>query len=717
MMPSLASLLAASFLKRTLSGQCESSLFLETLNCNPYHNLNQLPADSLILLLLVSICFPLICHESREIVVHGNFSIVALSLLVAFCWIPSISAMQIIFIYSICSIGTELELARERDLLVSRCLEQEARLELLRSYEKDGREQLLRNLIGNLAHDLKTPLMSFFANLELLSTTVKGLQELVAQRRTDTPSLCCASDNPPAPGEQRVRLKLEEDSLYSTMEQSLTEIVAHLRTMIVTNTYFFAVTNRFVEFNKTSNGIPLVPRLRSFPWRESIQHPLDCIDILQQRVPVQHRDLVLAKATEDAILCTDEEWLQENLLCLLSNAAKYALQGPVVLTTSAQLGEDGGRSLLFEVSDDEAAITPEDAEHFFDAWHSSASSSSRQQGGMGLGLHTLAERVLSLRGRYGIRVEPGGRGKTVWFALPLLPASRRSCESLPPDEENSSACSATHDSIYFDTLNFSLDSEHHGDDRALRSCPSRAIRHPGSLLGSRSHSSSEDQPSPRTSTSMSSPRFKPRISANTPVVNIPGGPSYSVLLVEDSPTVSKVLTAIFTRLGHRVTTAENGKLGLERLLETWEQLPPSVSSSSLPPSVSSSSLPLSVPQNELVSSSASTSARSARCAFDLVFFDFQMPIMDGLEATSRLRALEQELHELRGIARHQFIVGMTAASDSQIVQQGFSSGMDDFISKPFSPQQLQAFLAKWEEAVHTPNPHSNSRTPRWTETP
>jgi two-component system, sensor histidine kinase len=73
---------------------------------------------------------------------------------------------------------------------------------------------------------------------------------------------------------------------------------------------------------------------------------------------------------------------------------------------------------------------------------------------------------------------------------------------------------------------------------------------------------------------------------------------------------------------------------------------------------------------------------------DVILMDSQMPVMDGLEATRRIRVLElaQGMRRVPIIA----LTANTAAGDRQQCQQ---AGMDQFIGKPFTEQELLAALA------------------------
>lgn len=95
----------------------------------------------------------------------------------------------------------------------------------------------------------------------------------------------------------------------------------------------------------------------------------------------------------------------------------------------------------------------------------------------------------------------------------------------------------------------------------------------------------------------------------------------------------------------------------------------------------------------------------AAAAFDVVLMDVQMPIMDGLTATSVIRAVEEDLpfsaglpeetasalvRNLRG--RHVPIVAMTAHALGDDREMCLAAGMDAYLTKPFQPGQLEEVL-------------------------
>ncbi|MGL4604544.1 MAG: response regulator, partial [Iodobacter sp.] len=71
--------------------------------------------------------------------------------------------------------------------------------------------------------------------------------------------------------------------------------------------------------------------------------------------------------------------------------------------------------------------------------------------------------------------------------------------------------------------------------------------------------------------------------------------------------------------------------------------------------------------------------------YDLVFMDLQMPVLDGLEATRRMRA--------RGDLTP--VIALTADALDSHKKSCTEVGMDDYLSKPIIPLQLNALLKKW----------------------
>ena len=68
--------------------------------------------------------------------------------------------------------------------------------------------------------------------------------------------------------------------------------------------------------------------------------------------------------------------------------------------------------------------------------------------------------------------------------------------------------------------------------------------------------------------------------------------------------------------------------------------------------------------------------------YDLILMDIQMPIMDGFKATGKIREIE------KSTSTHTPIIAVTANAFPEDKEKCFTAGMDDYISKPFQPEEL-----------------------------
>ena len=90
----------------------------------------------------------------------------------------------------------------------------------------------------------------------------------------------------------------------------------------------------------------------------------------------------------------------------------------------------------------------------------------------------------------------------------------------------------------------------------------------------------------------------------------------------------------------------------------------------------------------------------ARQSYDVVLMDVQMPILNGLEATRRIRERERANAAGSAAASPAYIIAMTANTMVGDREDCLSSGMDDFVPKPVRREDLAAALERWKARVH-----------------
>ena len=83
--------------------------------------------------------------------------------------------------------------------------------------------------------------------------------------------------------------------------------------------------------------------------------------------------------------------------------------------------------------------------------------------------------------------------------------------------------------------------------------------------------------------------------------------------------------------------------------------------------------------------------------YSLILMDCEMPVMDGFVTTKKIRIIEKELQSQHQQQERIPIIALTAHAISGAKDKCIASGMDDFLSKPFSMDALHSILCKWFE--------------------
>lgn len=84
-------------------------------------------------------------------------------------------------------------------------------------------------------------------------------------------------------------------------------------------------------------------------------------------------------------------------------------------------------------------------------------------------------------------------------------------------------------------------------------------------------------------------------------------------------------------------------------------------------------------------------------AFDVILMDCKMPDMTGLECTKRIREIDEQ-HD-----RHTPIIAVTARAMPGDREKCLEAGMDDYLSKPFTIEELNQKINQWVSCGHMPH--------------
>ncbi len=428
----------------------------------------------------------------------------------------------------------------------------------------------------------------------------------------------------------------------------------------------------------------------------------EAVELLAPRA--QARGIEIASFVDERLpanLVGDGARLRQVLLNLAGNAIKFTEQGGVAVVV-----EPGERDseICFQVRDSGVGLAPQDQARIFLDFEQADGSSTRKFGGTGLGLAISKRIVERMDGRIAVESTPGV-GSTFSFTVPLLPAAETESQFVAPDLHGAAmmivaaadieasllarrlgrwgarTCAAIDDSVAWALLperrwdallaDFPMAQKMiaNGNVGKLR-VPRRIVlirpseRHELPALKSAGFTGYLIKPvraaslAARLQTSLRDGDDFEHAAAEAAAESCASATdgsdkgkdanksgSLSILVAEDNDINALLVRALLVRLGHRPVIAADGAAAVE----SW------------------------------------TAARAAGTPYDLILMDVQMPGMDGLEATRRIRA-----DEAGGPPTP--IVALTANAYAEDREACLAAGMDALLVKPLDRERLREAL-------------------------
>ncbi|MGO4713584.1 ATP-binding protein [Bradyrhizobium sp. 2TAF24] len=415
----------------------------------------------------------------------------------------------------------------------------------------------------------------------------------------------------------------------------------------------------------------------------------------------QARKLEIAAYVDERLpaeVIGDAARLRQVLLNLAGNAIKFTTTGGVALIVEPGIWPN---EISFLVRDTGIGIAPEARERIFREFEQADDRIARDFGGTGLGL-SISERIIKrMGGRITLESAPG-HGSTFEVAVPLLAAT--SAADIGPaftapdlqgkavmlvapqaietalvarrlERWGAQTCTltdavvagallperpwhaliASHDLDAAELARLGEAARFHATHRIIMVTPAARREldpaHTPNFTGYLVKPLRAASLAARLTTPLASdaPRLGHDDGQAAPdAAAPPPSAGLSILVAEDNEINALLMRSLLSRLGHRPVVTVNGA----QAVESW------------------------------------LAATTAGTPYDLVLMDVQMPVMDGIEATRRIRAREaaQQL-------RRAPIVALTANALVEDRYACFSAGMDGFLVKPLDRDKLDEVLA------------------------
>jgi len=485
------------------------------------------------------------------------------------------------------------------------------------------------------------------------------------------------------------------DTMLTAEQRDYAETVSRSGEALLT------LINDVLDYSKIESG-KLELDLYDFDPQTLFEDLADVVSVRAQEKKLEFN--VVVDPALPTRLHGDADRLRQILLNLTSNAIKFTSTGEVAVEVQVAEQDEATNTLRlrFEVRDTGIGIPADRIHRLFQPFSQVDGSTTRRYGGTGLGLVISRKLAELMDGEIGVN-STAGCGSTFWFTVRLkvapapapletdwqwptplavfgvddnatnrrvlrqllLPTNCRYADAADAAATLAMLRAAQAAGTPFDVVLADLEmpemngvqlAEAIRADSAL--CKTKLI-----LLTSRWHSSrialtdrhgfAAVLTKPiRRKQLLEALKFaltgQPEaISERTPAAaKIPRARSGKILLAEDNATNQKVALAMLQRMGTTADIAENGRVALRMFL---------------------------------------------RQPYDLILMDVEMPVLDGIEATRRLRAAARRYPSAGTVP----VIAMTAHAIKGFKERCLEAGMNDYITKPIDPRELNNVLQRY----------------------
>ncbi len=495
-----------------------------------------------------------------------------------------------------------------------------------------------------------------------------------------------------------------------------------------------AIINDILDFSKIEAG-ELKFELLDFDLHATMDDIADLLAIKTDEKDLEFGTIILPSVPR--YLKGDSGRLRQVLLNLGSNAVKFTEQGEITIRTSLVRETTSHFVLQFTVTDTGIGIAEHERDKLFKAFSQVDASTTRNYGGTGLGLAICKQLVSMMHGDIGVE-STQGMGSQFWFTATFDKPSPITNTATPPAGfKGIRVLVAARETLNREVTCLSLKSW--GCRYSLAATGPEVLR----LL----------QDATQAKVPFDLAVIDHRISAT--------GDMALATKIKCDPVLGAPKLIWTTSHAARASIADSGAMGYDACI-VKPITPPKLNRALLdvinhnkairtqsavaarPPltqAKTSTTSILVVDDNEInqqvalkileklgyhaqaVADGQQAVASFQTAAHDIILMDVHMPVLDGLDATRKIRAIEAEKPAQCTSARGKVtIIAMTANAMKGDRERCLEAGMDDYLAKPFNPEDLKLKIEQFlpahaQRPVAAPGANSDPSHPRMQQPP